>query len=65
MVFSELYWSYWSFRGYFGHFRGSVLFWSLLCFWGYFGYFLVFEVIFIILGVPCVFLGLFWPFLNF
>jgi hypothetical protein len=65
MVFTGLFWSYFNFWGYFGHFMGSVLFWSYLCFGiilviivfrGYFVHFGVFEVIFVILGV-CVHVG--------
>ena len=65
MVFTGLFWSYFNFLGYFGHFIGSLLFWSLLCFRGYIVYFGVFGVFIVILGFLCVcwslwcFLGLF------
>jgi hypothetical protein len=72
MVFTGLFWSYFNFWGYFGHFMGSVLFWSYLCFGiilviivfqGYFVHFGVFDVIFVILGVLCACWSL-WCFLG-
>jgi hypothetical protein len=54
MVFTGLFWSHFSFLGYFGHFMGSLLFWLLLCFGvilfilEFLGFFFV-----VILGVLC------------
>ena len=72
LEFSRLFWSLWCFRGYIGHIRVFEVILVILGVRYYFDQyrvsgviFGVFGTIFITLGVPCVFWGLFWPFLIF
>ena len=46
---------YWSFQGYFGHFKGSKCIWSLWSFQDYFGHIGAFGVILVILEIRSVF----------
>jgi hypothetical protein len=55
MVFPGLFWSHWSFRGYFGRFRSFECILVIMVFLGLIWYIRVFKVILVILGVRCYF----------